>query len=69
MLQPDRPSTMTHTFDYATEAELFDYSEETRIRALATLRTLTSSIQRSVGLFTVVPHRLQKTEVHLVQCY
>lgn len=52
-------------FDYA--ADTLHYNEETRISALMALRTLTSSIQRSVGVFTVVPHQLSH-EFHLVSC-
>ena len=69
LIKPDLSYEILTRAEFEQAAELFDYSEETRIRALATLRTLTSSIQRSVGLFTVVPHWLQKTEVHLVQCH
>ena len=53
-------------FDQA--AEMLHYAEETRISALMALRTLTSSIQRSVGLFMAVPQQLQQTDFHLAQC-
>jgi protein associated with RNAse G/E len=49
-------------------AELLHYSEETRISALMALRTITSSIQRSVGLFASVPHLLRQTDFHLSKC-
>ncbi|TMC20717.1 MAG: DUF402 domain-containing protein [Chloroflexi bacterium] len=53
-------------FDQA--AQMLRYSEETRISALMALRTLTSSIQRSVGLFATVPHQLRHTDFHLTRC-
>jgi protein associated with RNAse G/E len=53
-------------FDQA--AQMLHYTEETRRSALAALRTLTSSIQRSVGLFAAVPHQLRQTEFHLTHC-
>lgn len=69
LFKPDLSYEVLTRAEFEQAAELFDYSEETRVQALATLRTLTSSIQRSIGLFTVVPHRLQRTEFHLAQCH
>lgn len=69
LIKPDLTYEVLTRAEFEHAAELFDYSDETRMRALATLRTLTSSIQRSVGLFAVVPHRLQKTEFHLIECH
>lgn len=68
LIEPDLSYEILTRAEFEQAAELFNYTEETRIRALATLRTLTSSIQHSVGLFAVVPYRLQRTEFHLVQC-
>lgn len=53
-------------FDYV--AEMLHYSEQTRVSALMALRTLTSTIQLNIGLFTVVPHRLNQSELHLLSC-
>jgi len=53
-------------FDQA--AQMLRYSEETRISALMALRTLTSSIQRSVGLFATVAQQLRHTDFHLTRC-
>ena len=69
LVKPDLTYEVLTRVEFEQAAELFDYSEETRMQALATLRTLTSSIQRSVGLFTVVPYRLQRTGFHLVECH
>ena len=49
-------------------AELLHYDEETRIGALMALRTLTSSIQISMGLFSSIPHLLRATDFHLEKC-
>jgi protein associated with RNAse G/E len=69
LIKPDLTYEVLTRSEFEQAALLFDYTEETRLQALATLRTLTSSIQRSVGIFTVVPHRLQKMEFHLVGCH
>lgn len=74
LIQPDRLSYVdldlsvlvkpNLSFEVLTQAEFeqaadqLHYSEETRISSLMALRTLTSSIQRSIGLFAVVPSRL-----------
>jgi protein associated with RNAse G/E len=63
-----------HTYEVLTQAEfeqmaeLLRYGEETRIGALQALRTLTSPIQLSVGLFASVPHLLRQTDFHLSRC-
>ena len=47
---------------------MLHYDEETRIGALMALRTLTSSIQLSIGLFAMIPHVLRQTDFHLAKC-
>jgi protein associated with RNAse G/E len=49
-------------------AELMQYDEETRLSALMALRSVTSTIQLSVGLFASVPHLLRQTDFHLSKC-
>src|SRR5579883_2665834 len=68
LVKPDLSYEVLTQAEFEQMADLLHYSEETRIGALMALRTLTSSIQRSVGLFTVVPHRLSQTEFHLERC-
>ncbi len=84
VIQPDRLSYVdldlsvlvkpNLSFEVLTQAE-FDqaadqlhYSEETRISALMALRTLTSAIQRSIGIFSVVPLQLNLSDLHVVRC-
>ena len=68
LVKPDLSFEVLTQAEFEQAAELLHYSEETRIGALMALRTLTSSIQRSVGIFTVVPHHLQQTDFHLAHC-
>src|SRR5436190_1688185 len=49
-------------------ADLLHYSEETRIGSLMAMRTITSSIQLSLGLFAIIPHLLRQTDFHLAGC-
>jgi protein associated with RNAse G/E len=65
LVKPDLSYEVLTQAEFEQAAELLHYDEETRIGALMALRTLTSSIQRSVGVFTVVPQRLQQTDFHL----
>jgi hypothetical protein len=50
-------------FDYL--ADTLHYDEDTRISALMALRTLTSTIQRSIGLYSVVPHHLNLAQLQV----
>lgn len=68
LVKPDLSYEILTQAEFEEVAKLLHYSEETRISALMSLRTLTSSIQRSVGLFTAVPHQLGQTEFHLAHC-
>jgi protein associated with RNAse G/E len=68
LVKPDLTYEILTGAEFEQAAALFDYDEDTRMQALTTLRTLTSSIQRSVGLFAAVPHCLQEAEFHLVGC-
>jgi hypothetical protein len=54
--------------EFEQMADLFHYSEETRIGALMALRALTSTIQRSIGIFASVPSELRQTDFHLAHC-
>src|SRR5690242_13064588 len=65
LVKPDLSFEVLTQAEFEQAADLLHYDEETRISALMALRTLTSSIQRSVGVFTVVPQRLQRTDFHL----
>ena len=54
--------------EFEQAADQLRYTEETRISALMALDTLTSTVQRSIGIFTVVPHQLSRVDFHLAHC-
>ena len=68
LVKPDFSYDVLTQAEFDQAAEMLNYNEETRIGALMALRTLTSSIQISLGLFTVVPHQLNQNDFHLVGC-
>ncbi len=68
LVRPDLSYEVLTQAEFDQMAELLHYSEETRIGALMALRTLTSSIQRSMGLFSIIPQRLRQEEFHLSKC-
>jgi protein associated with RNAse G/E len=68
LVKPDLSYEVLTQAEFDHAAEMLHYSEEIRISALIALRTLKSSIQRSIGIFSVVPHHLQQTEWHMAQC-
>lgn len=68
LVEPDMSCEVLTQAEFEQAAEQLHYDEETRISALIALRTLTSSVQRSIGLFTVVPHRLRRVDFHLAHC-
>lgn len=68
LVQPDLSYEILTQAEFEQIAELLHYSEETRIGALMALRALTSSIERSAGLFAAIPHSLRQEHFHLSQC-
>jgi hypothetical protein len=68
LVKPDLSYEVLTQAEFDEAAEMQSYDEETRIGALMALRTLTSSIQISLGLFTVVPHQLKQEDFHLARC-
>lgn len=68
LVQPDLSYEVLTQAEFEQMAELLHYSEETRIGALMALRTLTSSIQRSTGLFSSIPRVLRQTNFYLTSC-
>jgi hypothetical protein len=68
LVKPDTSYEVLTQAEFEQTADMLSYDEETRISALMALRAVTSSIQRSVGLFTIVPHQLRQTDFHLVHC-
>lgn len=68
LVKPDMSYEVLTQAEFEQSAEELHYDEETRISALMAMSTLTSSIQRSVGIFASVPHHLRQTDFHLVHC-
>lgn len=68
LVKPDLSYEVLTQAEFEYTAEILHYDEETRISALMALRTLTSSIQRSMGVFTVVPQQLSQSEFRLASC-
>ncbi len=68
LVKPDLSYEVLTQAEFEQMADLFHYSEEVRISALMALSALTSTIQRSVGIFASVPSQLKQTDFHLVHC-
>jgi hypothetical protein len=68
LVKPDLTYEVLTQAEFEQMADLFHYSEETRISALMAMRTITSAIQRSEGIFATVPHLLRETGFHLTGC-
>jgi protein associated with RNAse G/E len=68
LVKPDLAYEVLTLAEFEQLADLLHYSEETRIGALMAMRTITSSIQRSAGIFATIPHLLRETDFHLVEC-
>jgi protein associated with RNAse G/E len=68
LVKPDQTFEVLTQAEFEQMADLLNYDEETRIGALMAIRTITSSIQLSVGLFATIPHLLRQTDFHLARC-
>jgi protein associated with RNAse G/E len=64
LVKPDRSYEVLTQAEFDYNAETLHYDEETRVSALVSLQTLTSSIQYHVGFFSVVPYRLNLAKLH-----
>ena len=68
LVKPNLSYEVLTQAEFEQMADLFHYNEEVRIGALMALRTLTSTIQRSIGIFASVPSELRQTDFHLAPC-
>ncbi len=68
LVKPNLSYEVLTQAEFEHMADLFHYSEEVRIGALMALRTLTSTIQRSIGVFASVPSEIQQIDFHLARC-
>jgi protein associated with RNAse G/E len=68
LVKPNLSYEVLTQAEFEQMADLFHYSEEVRISALMSLRTLTSTIQRSIGIFASVPTEIKQPDFHLARC-
>lgn len=64
LFKPDLSYEVLTQAEFDQMADLLHYDEETRVSSLMALRTVTSTIQRSIGLFSIVPQRLNLSQLH-----
>lgn len=62
LVKPDLSYEVLTQAEFDHAAEILRYSEETRIGALMALRTLTSVIQRSAGVYAAIPYQLKQAD-------
>jgi protein associated with RNAse G/E len=67
LFKPDLSYEVLTQAEFEQMADVLHYTEETRISALMALQTLSSSIQRSIGPLTVVPHELNLENLQVVR--
>jgi protein associated with RNAse G/E len=68
LVKPDLSYEVLTQVEFEQAADMLHYSDETRIAAAEALRTLTSVIQRSVGIFVAIPYQLNHTDFHAAYC-
>src|SRR5436190_3984303 len=59
LVKPDLSYEVLTQAEFDQMAEMLRYNEETRISSLMALRSLTSAIQLSAGVFSAVPYQLK----------
>ena len=65
LVKPDLSYEVLTQAEFDQMAEMLRYNEETRISSLMALRSLTSAIQLSAGVFSAVPYQLKSADFHL----
>ena len=65
LVKPDLTYEVLTQAEFDHMASMLHYDEDTRISSLMALRSLTSTIQLSAGIFSVVPYQLKSTDFHL----
>ena len=68
LVKPDLSFEVLTQAEFDQLADLLQYTEDTRISALMALRTLTSSIQLSIGVFARVPNYLNLNDLQMANC-
>jgi Protein of unknown function (DUF402) len=65
LVKPDLSYEVLTQAEFEQMASMLRYDEETRISSLMALRSLTSAIQLSAGIFSAVPYQLKSADFHL----
>jgi protein associated with RNAse G/E len=65
LVKPDLSYEVLTQAEFEHMAALLRYSEDTRISSLMALRSLTSAIQLSAGVFSAVPYQLKSADFHM----
>jgi len=65
LVKPDLSYEVLTQAEFEHMAAVLRYSEDTRISSLVALRSLTSAIQLSAGVFSAVPYQLKSADFHL----
>jgi protein associated with RNAse G/E len=65
LVKPDLSYEVLTQAEFEQMAGMLHYDEDTRISALVALRSLTSVIQLSAGIFTAVPYQLKSVDFHM----
>ena len=65
LVKPDLSYEVLTQAEFEHMAAVLRYSEDTRISSLMALRSLTSAIQLSAGVFSAVPYQLKSADFHM----
>ena len=68
LVEPDLSYEILTQAEFEHAASTMHYSENTRSAVSDALRTLTSVIQRSVGVFVTIPYQLNHANFHMAYC-
>ena len=64
LVKPDLSYEVLSQAEFNYMASMLHFSEDVRISALMALRSLTSSVQLSIGVFSAVPYHLKSESFH-----
>jgi len=68
LVKPDLSYEVLTQAEFEQAADMLHYTDEMRIAASEALRSLTSVIQRSIGVFVTIPYQLKQTDFHIACC-
>lgn len=68
LVKPDLSYEVLTQSEFEQAADLLHYTDKTRVAASEAVRTLTSIIQRSIGVFVTIPYQLKQADFHIACC-